>query len=142
MNAAYLWAQLQEADRINENRLDAWDAYEDAFSPLAKTGRIDTPTVPEGCVHNAHMYYIKLRNLGDRSAFIKHLKDNGIIAVFHYIPLHSSPAGLRFGRFSGEDRYTTSEGDRLVRLPLYYGLTKEDQAHVIRTAMDYFRANP
>ena len=142
MNAAYLWAQLQEADRINDARLAVWKTYSEAFAPLAASGRIEVPTVPEGCVHNAHMYYIKLRDLEDRTAFIAYLKENGIVAVFHYVPLHSSPAGLRFGRFAGEDRYTTSESDRLVRLPLYYGLTPEDQQHVINTVMDYFRANP
>ena len=142
MNAAYLWAQLQEADRINDARLAVWKTYSEAFAPLAASGRIEVPTVPEGCVHNAHMYYIKLRDLEDRTAFIAYLKENGIVAVFHYVPLHSSPAGLRFGRFAGEDRYTTSESDRLVRLPLYYGLTPDDQQHVIATVMDYFRANP
>ncbi len=137
MNAAYLWAQLQEADRINDYRLAVWNTYSDAFAPLAAAGRIEVPTIPEGCVHNAHMYYIKLRDLDDRTAFIKYLKDKGIVAVFHYVPLHSAPAGRKFGRFHGEDRYTTSEGDRLVRLPLYYGLTPEDQQYVIATAMEY-----
>ena len=137
MNAAYLWAQLQEADRINDNRLAIWNTYSQAFAPLAAAGRIEVPTIPEGCVHNAHMYYIKLRDLDDRTAFIKYLKDKGIVAVFHYVPLHSAPAGRKFGRFHGEDRYTTSEGDRLVRLPLYYGLTPEDQQNVIATAMEY-----
>ena len=137
MNAAYLWAQLQEADRINDNRLAIWNTYSQAFAPLAAAGRIEVPTIPEGCVHNAHMYYIKLRDLDDRTAFIKYLKDKGIVAVFHYVPLHSAPAGRKFGRFHGEDRYTTSEGDRLVRLPLYYGLTPEDQEYVIATAMEY-----
>ena len=137
MNAAYLWAQLQEADRINDYRLAVWNTYSDAFAPLAAAGRIEVPTIPEGCVHNAHMYYIKLRDLDDRTAFIKYLKDKGIVAVFHYVPLHSAPTGRKFGRFHGEDRYTTSEGDRLVRLPLYYGLTPEDQQYVIATAMEY-----
>ena len=137
MNAAYLWAQLQEADRINDNRLAAWNTYSQAFAPLAASGRIEVPTIPEGCVHNAHMYYIKLRGLDDRTDFIRYMKDKGIVTVFHYIPLHSAPAGLKFGRFHGEDRYTTSEGDRLVRLPLYYGLTAEDQDYVIRTALEY-----
>ena len=137
MNAAYLWAQLQEADRINDNRLAIWNTYSQAFAPLAAAGRIEVPTIPEGCVHNAHMYYIKLRDLDDRTAFIKYLKDKGIVAVFHYVPLHSAPAGRKFGRFHGEDRYTTSEGDRLVRLPLYYGLTPEDQQYVIAAAMEY-----
>ena len=137
MNAAYLWAQLQEADRINEDRLAIWSAYNEAFVPLAAAGRVEVPTVPAECVHNAHMYYLKLRDLGDRTAFIKYLRDNGIVAVFHYIPLHSAPAGLKFGRFHGEDRYTTSESDRLVRLPLYYGMTPEDLQHVIRTSLEY-----
>ena len=115
-----------------------WVNYGSSYlAPLAAAGRIEVPTIPEGCVHNAHMYYIKLRDLDDRTAFIKYLKDKGIVAVFHYVPLHSAPAGRKFGRFHGEDRYTTSEGDRLVRLPLYYGLTPEDQEYVIATAMEY-----
>lgn len=142
MNAAYLWAQLLEADKINDNRLAIWNTYKEAFASLAAAGRIEVPFIPEGCVHNAHMYYIKLRDLADRTAFIDYLKKRGIVAVFHYIPLHSAPAGLRFGRFHGEDEYTTRESDRLVRLPLYYGLTQEDQAYVISTALEYFRENP
>jgi len=141
MNAAYLWAQLQEADRINDNRLAIWNKYSQAFAPLAEAGRVEVPAIPEGCVHNAHMYYLKLRDLEDRTAFIQYLKDKGIVAVFHYIPLHSAPAGLKFGRFHGEDVYTTRESDRLVRLPLYYGLTEEDQQHVIDTALAYFARN-
>jgi len=141
MNAAYLWAQLQEADRINDDRLAIWNKYSQAFAPLAEAGRVEVPTIPEGCVHNAHMYYLKLRDLEDRTAFIQYLKDNGIVAVFHYIPLHSAPAGLKFGRFHGEDVYTTRESDRLVRLPLYYGLTEADQQHVIDTALAYFARN-
>ncbi len=142
MNAAYLWAQLLEADKINDSRLAIWNTYKEAFASLAAAGRIEVPFIPDGCVHNAHMYYIKLRDLADRTAFIDYLKKRGIVAVFHYIPLHSAPAGLRFGRFHGEDEYTTRESDRLVRLPLYYGLTQEDQAYVISTALEYFRENP
>ena len=141
MNAAYLWAQLQEADLINDNRLAIWNTYAEAFAPLAASGRVEVPTIPAGCVHNAHMYYLKLRDLQDRTDFIQYLKDKGIVAVFHYIPLHSAPAGLKFGRFHGEDRYTTSESDRLVRLPLYYGLTQENQQYVINTALDYLHKN-
>ena len=141
MNAAYLWAQLQEADLINDNRLAIWNTYAEAFAPLAASGRVEVPTIPAGCVHNAHMYYLKLRDLQNRTDFIQYLKDKGIVAVFHYIPLHSAPAGLKFGRFHGEDRYTTSESDRLVRLPLYYGLTQEDQQYVINTALDYLHKN-
>ena len=137
MLAAYLWAQLQQADRINENRLDTWRAYRDAFEPLAAAGRIELQRIPEGCVHNAHMFYLKCRDLADRSAFIAHMRERGVQCVFHYIPLHSAPAGLRFGEFVGEDRYTTAESERLVRLPLYYGMAEEDRALVIEAALEY-----
>ena len=137
MLAAYLWAQLQQADRINENRLDTWRAYRDAFEPLAAAGRIELQRIPEGCVHNAHMFYLKCRDLADRSTFIAHMRERGVQCVFHYIPLHSAPAGLRFGEFVGEDRYTTAESERLVRLPLYYGMAEEDRALVIEAALEY-----
>ena len=138
MNAAYLWAQLQEADRINDNRLATWHAYDDAFRPLAKEGRIVLPTIPDGCVHNAHMYYVKLRDLHERTDFINYLHSHDVGCVFHYVPLHSAPAGKRFGRFHGEDVYTTKESDRLARLPLYYGMTEEDRNKVITTVLSYF----
>ena len=139
MNAAYLWAQLLEADRINEDRLATWNAYEEAFRPLAQEGKIELPTVPADCVHNAHMFYVKLRDLAQRTAFIRYLRDREISSVFHYIPLHSSPAGLKFGRFCGEDVYTTRESDRLARLPLYYGMKPEDRERVIDTVLSFFR---
>jgi dTDP-4-amino-4,6-dideoxygalactose transaminase len=135
--AAYLWAQLGVADKINDDRLASWQAYHDAFAGLAEKGRVDLPTIPEGCVHNAHMFYLKLRDLEDRTAFISHMKERGVQCVFHYVPLHSAPAGLKFGEFVGEDRYTTSESDRLVRLPMYYGLTREDRETVIAAALEY-----
>ena len=138
MNAAYLWAQLQEADRINENRLATWNAYNEAFSPLAAEGKLILPTIPEECKHNAHMYYVKLKDLRQRTDFINYLRDRGISSVFHYVPLHSSPAGRRFGRFCGEDVYTTSESDRLTRLPMYYGLSAEDRGRVIDAVLSYF----
>ena len=137
LNAAYLWAQLEMADEINENRLESWNAYRAAFQDLADAGRIELPTVPEGCVHNAHMFYIKCRDLSERTELIRFLKERDILAVFHYVPLHSAPAGLKYGRFCGEDVYTTRESDRLVRLPLYYGLTREDQARVIAAVRDF-----
>ena len=139
MNAAYLWAQLLEADRINEDRLATWNAYAEAFRPLAQEGKIELPTVPADCVHNAHMFYVKLRDLAQRTAFIRYLRDREISSVFHYIPLHSSPAGLKFGRFCGEDVYTTRESDRLARLPLYYGMKPEDRERVIDTVLSFFR---
>ena len=139
LNAAYLWAQLEMADEINEDRLSSWKSYYDAFADLEKRGLVTLPAVPEGCVHNAHMFYLKCRDLEERTALIAFLKERDILAVFHYVPLHSAPAGLRFGRFSGEDVYTTRESDRLVRLPLYYGLTADDQAKVIRAVRDFYR---
>ena len=139
MNAAYLWAQLLEADRINEDRLATWNAYAEAFRPLAQEGKIELPTVPADCVHNAHMFYVKLRDLAQRTAYIRYLRDREISSVFHYIPLHSSPAGLKFGRFCGEDVYTTRESDRLARLPLYYGMKPEDRERVIDTVLSFFR---
>ena len=138
MNAAYLWAQLELADRINENRLATWDRYYEALRPLADAGRIELPTVPDGCVHNAHMFYIKCRDLQDRTQFIAYMKENGILCVFHYVPLHSAPAGLKFGRFSGEDVYTTRESNRLVRLPLYYGISAENAELVVEKTRKYF----
>lgn len=138
LNAAYLWAQLEAADAINVDRLNTWNEYDRALRPLAERGLIECPAVPEGCVHNAHMYWIKLRTLSERTAFIDHMKENGVLTVFHYVPLHSAPAGLRFGRFDGEDKYTSADSDRLVRLPLYYGLTDADRAAVIGAAKSFF----
>ncbi len=138
INAAYLWAQLEKADEINEDRLKTWNAYDKAFRPLAEEGLIECPAVPEGCVHNAHMYYIKLRTLSERTAFIDYMKANGVLTVFHYVPLHSAPAGLKFGRFDGADEHTTPDSDRLVRLPLYYGLTEGDRKAVIDSALAFF----
>ena len=138
LNAAYLWAQLEMADEINEDRLRSWQRYWNAFQDLAAAGRVTLPTIPEDCVHNAHMFYIKCKDLNERTALISFLKQRDILAVFHYVPLHSAPAGLRFGRFVGEDRYTTAESDRLVRLPMYYKLTEEDQNRVIKAVRDFY----
>ena len=130
MNAAYLYAQLEVADKINQARLTLWNRYYEKLKPLADAGKLELPVIPDGCVHNAHMFYLKAKGLEERTAFISFMKANGVLAVFHYIPLHTAPAGLKFGRFHGEDRYTTSESERLVRLPMYYGL-KEEQADYI-----------
>ena len=138
LNAAYLWAQLLRADEITENRMNIWKAYRQVFEPLADSGRIELQLIPECCAHNAHMFYLKLRDLEDRTAFINWMKERGITCVFHYVPLHSAPAGLRFGRFTGPDEYTTKESDRLVRLPLYYGMEQADLDAVIQSAMAYF----
>lgn len=125
MNAAYLYAQLEKADEINNARLACWNRYYRNLQPLAESGKIELPVVPEGCVHNAHMFYVKARDIEERTAFIAYLKENGVMSVFHYIPLHTAPAGKKFGRFHGEDKYTTRESERLARLPMYYGLKEE-----------------
>ncbi|MDO4533362.1 MAG: dTDP-4-amino-4,6-dideoxygalactose transaminase [Coriobacteriia bacterium] len=140
MNAAYLWAQLEEADRINENRLAIWRAYYEALRPFEEAGRVVLPTIPAECKHNAHMFYLKCRDLADRTAFINHMKEHGCGCVFHYVPLHSSPAGQRFGRMDGKDRYTTPESERLVRLPLFFGMTDGERQTVIDAAIAYFTA--
>jgi len=124
LNAAYLWAQLEKADEINEDRLKSWNRYYEGLLPLARKSEL--PVIPADCTHNAHMFYIKCRDLEERTRLIDFLKKQGILAVFHYIPLHSAPAGLKYGRFHGTDAFTTKESERLVRLPMYYGLTKED----------------
>ena len=139
MNAAYLWAQLEVADEINENRLTSWNRYYEGLKELAEQGKIELPVIPEGCEHNAHMFYFKAKDLEERTELISYLKDNGIGAVFHYIPLHSAPAGQKYGRFHGEDKYTTKESERLTRLPMYYGLTEEDIDFVIEKVREFYR---
>lgn len=138
MNAAYLWAQLLCADEINQDRLASWNRYNEAFVPLEKAGLVQLPVIPDGCEHNAHMYYLKCKDIDERTKLISFLKENGVAAVFHYIPLHSAPAGKKFGRFDGMDEYTTKESERLVRLPMYYELTNEDQDRVIKCVLDFY----
>lgn len=138
MNAAYLYAQLELADEINNKRRDNWDHYYESLKPLADTGRISLPVVPDGCVHNAHMFYIKTADIDERSALIAFLKENGIMAVFHYIPLHTAPAGMRFGRFHGEDEYTTKESERLLRLPMFYALTEDQVTYICDKVKEFY----
>ena len=138
LNAAYLWGQLLRADEITEDRMKTWNAYHTAFQELEKRGRIALPTVPDDCKHNAHMYYLKCRDLEDRTAYIAYMKKHDVSCSFHYVPLHSAPAGLAFGRFAGVDRYTTAESDKLVRLPMFYGLTEADRNTVIELTLSYF----
>ena len=130
LNAAYLWAQLLNADEINDNRIATWNRYYQGLQTMAKEGKFEIPTVPEECEHNAHMFYLKCKDLKERSEFIKFMKEKELYCVFHYIPLHSAPAGEKFGRFDGEDEFTTKESERLVRLPMYYGLL-EDQVDLV-----------
>lgn len=139
LNAAYLYAQLEKADEINDKRLEAWKQYYEGLTPLYEEGRIELPVVPKECKHNAHMFYIKVKDIEERSRLIAYLKENGIGAVFHYIPLHSAPAGRKFGRFSGEDKYTTKESERLVRLPMHYDLRSEDVYRVIDVINDFYK---
>ena len=139
MNAAYLWAQLEVADKILENRMESWNAYNMAFKELADKGFVELPYIPAECEHNAHMFYLKTKDLEERTALISHMKENDILAVFHYVPLHTAPAGLKYGEFVGEDKYTTSESERLVRLPLYYNLKKEDRDKVIGCVLDFYK---
>lgn len=139
MNAAYLYAQLEIADEINAKRHTIWKQYKDGLSILKEEGYIELPYIPAECKHNAHMFYIKTKNLEERTRLIAYLKENGIQAVFHYVPLHTSPAGKRYGRFHGEDRYTTKESERLVRLPMHYALEEEKVSYIIQMINDFYR---
>lgn len=139
MNAAYLYAQLMEADAINTARKACWMRYYDNLAPLAQAGKIELPVVPGECIHNGHIFYIKTRDIEERTEFIRYLEDKGVMSVFHYIPLHTAPAGKRFGRFHGEDRYTTRESERLTRLPMYYGLTLEQVDMICDIIKEFYK---
>ncbi len=139
LNCAYLYPQLKKADEINNIRLSAWNYYANNLKELEEKGKIEIQYLPEYSKHNAHMFYIKTKNLEERTELIKYLKENGIQAVFHYIPLHTSPAGKKFGVFHGEDKYTTIESERLVRLPMYYELTRKDQDEVISKIKEFYK---
>lgn len=138
MNAAYLWAQLELADEITKARMDRWNQYDALLRDLADKGLIEQPFVPDYCTHNAHMYYIKVRDLEQRSDFINFMKSKDVLTVFHYVPLHTAPAGIKYGRFHGEDKFTTRESDRLVRLPMYYALTEDDVNYICECVHEYF----
>ncbi len=138
LNAAYLYAQLEEAEMINNDRLKTWNLYYEGLKDLEQKGFIELPVIPKHCEHNAHMFYIKCKDLKERTELITYLKDNGISAVFHYIPLHSSECGLKYGEFNGEDRYTTSESERLLRLPMYYGIKSQEVSYVTTKINEFF----
>lgn len=143
LNVAYLWAQLQQAEEINASRLAAWNSYDRMLKKLnVKLGDVfELPTVPAECVHNAHMYYLKCRNLEERTKLIEWMKEHDVLCVFHYIPLHSAPAGLKYGRFDGADQCTTKESERIVRLPMYYGLTEKEIEYIVSCIENFYDKN-
>lgn len=138
LQAAYLWGQLQKAEDINESRLAIWDRYHEGLYPLEKMGKITIPTVPKNCKHNAHMFYVKTADLEERTALLEYLKGKDIMAAFHYVPLHTAAAGKQFCCFEGEDRYTTVDSERLVRLPIWYGLSEVEQAQVVGAVKEFY----
>lgn len=139
INAAYLYAQLEEASKINNDRLNIWNTYYKRLRDLALEGFIELPYIPEECKHNAHMFYIKCKNMEERSKLIKYLSNHGVMAVFHYVPLHSSRAGLKYGRFHGDDTYTTEESEKLLRLPMYFGLEEKKVNQIIKNVFEFYR---
>ena len=139
LNAAYLWGQMEKADDIYKDRMKSWNLYYMMLEDLEKQEKLKRPVIPKDCVHNAHMFYIKVRDLEERTRLINYLKEKDINAVFHYIPLHTSPAGKEFGVFYGEDKYTTKESERLIRLPLWYGLKESDVAYIAETVHDFWK---
>ena len=140
INAAYLWPELEKAEAINNNRLQTWNRYNEGLKELEDEGYIQRPFIPAECEHNAHMYYIKAKDLDERTKLIAYLKENGVQAVFHYIPLHTAPAGLKYGRFQGEDKFSTKESERLLRLPMYYNIDKNDVDYVIRKVKEFYKS--
>lgn len=138
IQAAYLWGQLEKAEEIHQNRMESWTKYRAALSGLAESGKIQLPSIPSGCAHNGHMFYLKTRNLDERTALLAHLDADGIYAVFHYVPLHSASAGRRFSRFHGDDNFTTVESERLIRLPLFWNLDEDSQRHIVASVERFY----
>ena len=139
LNAAYLMPQFELAEEINNNRLASWNLYYELLEPLRDKGLIELPCIPDECNHNAHMFYIKAKDIEERTKLIAHLRENDISAVFHYVPLHSSKAGQKYGRFHGEDKYTTKESERLLRLPMFYALKEEEVEKIVKTIVDFYK---
>ncbi|MFN3306953.1 MAG: DegT/DnrJ/EryC1/StrS family aminotransferase [Candidatus Kapaibacteriota bacterium] len=138
VSAAYLWGNLENVDKIYVNRLSTWNLYYEGLKDLESKGKIQLPFVPSYSKHNAHIFYIKVKDLKERTALLDYLKQHEILAVFHYVPLHSSPAGSKFGRFVGKDLYTTNESERLIRLPIYYGIKKDDVEMIIFKIKEFY----
>lgn len=141
LNAAYLYAQLEIAEKINTKRILLWNLYFDLLKKLKEDGLLDIPCIPEGCEHNAHMFYVKVNNLKQRTELINYLKERNIMSVFHYVPLHSSLAGIKWGRFCGVDNYTTRESERLIRLPMYYELSEKEVRKITDSICSFFDFN-
>jgi dTDP-4-amino-4,6-dideoxygalactose transaminase len=141
VSAAYLWGQLEKADEINQNRLATWKKYYDALKILESKGLIELPIIPDFCIQNAHMFYLKVKDMAERTNLLEYLKENNILAVFHYVPLHSAPAGLKFGKFYGEDKFTTDGSEKLVRLPIYYNLTDSEISKIIEVILRFWIHN-
>ena len=139
LNMAYLWAQLEVADEINQSRLDSWNTYYELLEELQEQGKIELPYVPSECKHNGHIFYIKVKDIEERQHLIEYLKEQGVYAVFHYLPLHSAVAGEKYGRFCGEDRYTTKESERILRLPMYYGLSKKEVETIVGEIYKFYK---
>lgn len=140
LNAAYLWAQLLKVEEIENDRLTTWNYYYNKFKTLERDGYVELPVVPDGCKHNAHMFYLKCKDIQERKALIDYCKEHEVQLVFHYVPLHSAPAGYKFGRFYGNDEYTTKESERLVRLPMFYGLSQDERNKVVDTVISFYKA--
>ena len=140
MNAAYLYTQLEIADQINDTRLARWKQYYELLSPLEEAGKIELPVIPEDCEHNGHMFYIKTKDMEERTRLIDFMKANDVLTVFHYVPLHSAPAGMKFGRFHGEDQYTTKESERLLRLPMFYQLKEDEVDYIAGKVKEFYGA--
>jgi dTDP-4-amino-4,6-dideoxygalactose transaminase len=138
LNAAYLYAQFDQAQTINDDRIASWNDYYAGLKDLEQQGRIELPTVPVHCMHNAHIFYIKTKDLSERTRLLRYLNENGVGAAFHYVPLHSTSVGLKHGLFHREDRYTTQESDRLIRLPMYYRLTKDQIGRIIDMIYSFY----
>lgn len=138
LNAAYLWAQLEKAQEIYNHRMHIWNLYKEGLASLEAAGKVSLPYIPKECSHNAHMFYIKAKDLKERTSLISFMKARGISTVFHYVPLHTAPAGKKYGEFVGEDRFTTKESERLVRLPLFYGMKEVDAERVISSVLEFY----
>ena len=139
IQAAYLWGQLEKVDEINNNRLASWLYYYEQLQSLQTAGKIQLPIVPDDCLHNAHMFYIKVQDIEVRTQLIDYLKNNDIMAVFHYIPLHSSVAGKNLGTFYGEDEFTTAESERLIRLPMWCGLSEKQLNNIVSSLFEFYK---